>query len=465
MKHIEALMVAALLATTGCSFDTSGPAFYGPGGTTPDAAQPDTWQQQDDLGPRPDIGGQTDGPVKPPDGPVADQLQPDKGPPCGGKLYKCNGDNSMKCQGNKYVMHQKCAMDCHATSGKCNSFQTVNSASSYWPKATGKWKITGTVKLNTTSGKFTPAQPGSAVTVLAGTKVRVLTVESMEIPTGAALKVSGSLPLLIVASDVVTITGTLDVSADGTVPGPGGADGGGSGKGGEGCGGGQASAILSGYGGNGGSYGGKGGMGNATTPKAACGQVCPTPLVGGSGGGDGDGISGTGGAGGGALQITAARSISISGKINAGGGAGQGGDMPSGNGGGGGSGGALILEAPSVKIDGVAAANGGGGGGAASVVVNDGGNGQDGAASTLAAGGGKEGVGTFAGKGGKGSSQTSVNGGDSPVSPLYLASGGGGGGAGRLCVRTKDGLFSGNGNISPTGSGAVALQKLVVVAP
>ena len=464
MRRAETMMMAALIMAAGCSFDTSGPSFSGPVGSTPDSAVADIGQ--DDLGPRPDNGGKTDGPVTPPDGPVVDQLQPDKGQPCGGKPYKCNGDNSMVCQGDKYVVFRKCAMDCHAPSGKCNTFQTLNGAGTYIAAAKGKWKITGTVKLDTTTGAFTPAQPTSAVGVASGANMRVLTVETMDLDTGALLQATGSLPLLIVANDVVTIKGTLDVSASGTVPGPGGADGGGAGKAGSGCGGGDPSAFLSGTGGNGGSYGGKGGMGNSTTPKATCGLACPTPLTGGSGGGDGDGFSGTGGAGGGALQITAARSIIVTGKINAGGGGGQGGTKPSGNGGGGGSGGAIILEAPEVKIDGVTAANGGGGGGGASITQSDGGQGQNGAASTLAAGGGSEGVSTLSGKGGKGSSQTGVNGGDSPTSPLFIAAGGGGGGAGRICVRTKSGLFSGNGDISPAGgSGAGAQQKLVVVAP
>ena len=469
MRRTQLCLLVALFALGGCSFDTSGPGFQGSASSTPDGPPAD-WTQAD-IGPRPDNGGPLDGPVKE-DQTAPDLVPPkDMGPPCDGKMYACKGDDSQVCKGGTYTLLETCAMGCDTASGRCTKFKTLNGASSYLDKGTGKWTVTGTVKLDTTTGTFTPPQLTSAVGVHLAVNLRVLSVASMEVAAKGVLKVTGNLPLLIVARDSITITGDLDASADGIVPGPGGAAGGSSGKDGSGCGGGPKADSVSGLGGAGGSHGGLGGMGGTAKPKAACGQTCAVPLVGGSGGGDGDGHDGRGGAGGGGLQLTAGRAINIAGFINAGGGGGNRGkradiavDIITGSGGGGGSGGGIILEAPVIKVDGVVAANGGGGGGGAAPAIDHGGHGADGAAAIKAAKGGAAGLALSAGAGGDGSDETNLDGGGS-ITGLFT-SGGGGGGAGRICVRSKTSFYSGKGKISPApGSGAGALQKLVAVAP
>lgn len=469
MRRPGTYLVLALLVAAGCSFDTAGPGFSGSVTPATDGSAFDAVKT--DIGPKPDTGVPTDGPLNKDKQPPPDQAPPaDKGLLCGGKLYLCNGDKSQVCKDDSYIPYETCVMGCDKASGRCNKFKTLNNAGAYLGDS-GKWTVSGIVTLDTTNGTFNPAQLTTEVKVHLGTNLRVLTMATMDVAAKGVLKVTGDLPLLIAAKDSIIVTGAIDVSAVGAVPGPAGAAGGGKGKDGSGCGGGAKSDGLSGVGGNGGSHGGKGGKGGNTAPTVACSVACASPMVGGSGGGDGDGREGNGGAGGGALQLTAGKAITISGTINAGGGGGRRGmkpdfayDIITGNGGGGGSGGSIILEAPEIKVDGVVAANGGGGGGSASVTVNHGGHGQDGLASTKAAKGGAEGVALLAGAGGDGSSETALDGDDSKLGGL--TGGGGGGGAGRVCIRSKTKLYSGKGSISPApGSGAGALQKLVVVAP
>ena len=199
---------------------------------------------------------------------------------------------------------------------------------------------------------------------------------------------TGSRGLLLVASDSITITGTLDISstrngatgagADSpacTTAGPGGQDNGG------------------GSGGAGGSFLGKGGDGGegdqndsgppaGSRPGGKAGDVqafvfvrggCP-----GAKGGDGTGGNHGGGAshGGGAVYLIAGNTISIAsnGAVFASGSAGLAADPESG-GGGGGSGGLIGFDAMTLTIDGTVAANGGAGGGGGS----GGGMGQSGA--------------------------------------------------------------------------------------
>lgn len=133
-----------------------------------------------------------------------------------------------------------------------------------------------------------------------------------------------------------------------------------------GGGGGGGNQSVGGYGG-----GGKCVNGDHTANGGDDGGVCGTeslvPLVGGSGGGGGGDatVNGPygygGGGGGGALQISARRSISISGAVSARGGAGFGTTVVDG-GGGGGAGGSLLFEAPSVAISGQLVVDGGVGG-------------------------------------------------------------------------------------------------------
>jgi hypothetical protein len=186
--------------------------------------------------------------------------------------------------------------------------------------------------------------------------------------------VTGSRPLVVLATKTLTVNGVLDVASHGgTAP-----------KTGPGapflnCQGFTATPTSSSSGGAGGAganfmtRGGAGGDGNGgmagnsggTTPTVAGGP--PTALRAGctgQAGGDGDGSSGgVGGAGGGALYLLAGMSITIgnAGIINASGaGGGAGGDQA--GGGGGGSGGMIVLHAPTISAaNGRLLANGGGG--------------------------------------------------------------------------------------------------------
>jgi hypothetical protein len=133
-----------------------------------------------------------------------------------------------------------------------------------------------------------------------------------------------------------------------------------------GGGGGAGNLTIGGDGGDGscvdGDHHGRGGA-----HGGVCGTADLQPLIGGSGGGGGgdatvDGPYGyAGGGGGGALQISARRTISITGLVSSRGGAGYGTSSIDG-GGGGGAGGGLLFEAPSLLISGTLEVDGGPGG-------------------------------------------------------------------------------------------------------
>lgn len=284
------------------------------------------------------------------------------------------------------------------------------------------------------------AQPGGGATLC------MITARSIVIDTGVTLKGIGANPLLLVATDAITVDGTIDVASrlGMMMPGAGASTSCASGNG-------NNASVTDGAGGGGaggsfGSAGGKGGTGRtpgSPTPggTAAAAQV-PTTLSGGCAGGKGGearggGGDGAGGNGGGAVYLIAGGSISITGAINAsgsGGGAGTAGAQASGGAGGGGSGGMIGLDAPSISSTGEIFANGGSGGGGGGDDVNR--PGQPGATPTTAltaAIGGNGGNGG-GGRGGDGSVLTTAptNGANGP-NP-YTAGGGGGGGAGVIRV-------------------------------
>lgn len=188
------------------------------------------------------------------------------------------------------------------------------------------------------------------------------------------LTVRGTRPLVIVATDTITLTGTLDVSARvgktfvpagfdpancdpfGTTP-MNATNGGGGGAGGS----------LGAVGGNGGKGGNNATAGTATLPAMQVTTLhagCP-----GQAGGTGDGmgtpnLASAGGFGGGALALIAGTKISFAANsvINASGAAGTAGNHRTG-GGGGGSGGMIALWAPMFQVGTSTEifANGGGG--------------------------------------------------------------------------------------------------------
>jgi len=179
-------------------------------------------------------------------------------------------------------------------------------------------------------------------------------IVAKQITFGSAVKVSGGRPLVVLASDSITITGQIDAAShSGSAPsnGPGASattclaptHPGGSANGGGGA--------------AGGSFMTKGGDGGlATSPTgtrgiAAAPDTQPPILLRGGCDGDTGGVGseagGAAGKGGGAVYLLAGGRITINGFINVSGSAGRGSGRLAG-GGGGGSGGMIVLHAPMI---------------------------------------------------------------------------------------------------------------------
>jgi hypothetical protein len=266
----------------------------------------------------------------------------------------------------------------------------------------------------------------------------VMVIQAANFTFGEMITVVGDKPVIIVATNDITVNALIEAGARMDLAGAGGGQQtSGQGKGGTGQGGnGNADA-----GAGGGSYGTSGGNGGDADQR---GGAMPGPtygtattLQGGSGGGRGAGPGSclaSGGAGGGAIQLTAGRTLTIANVVNAGGG---GGDAAScstssdgSSGGGGGSGGMIYIQARTFAGTGTLGANGGGGGGGSSPGgTNAGGPGSD----ATPTGGG---VGGFApsgaGRGGGGAMGTSSGEDGGNATGSNENGGGGGGGTGRI---------------------------------
>lgn len=331
---------------------------------------------------------------------------------------------------------------------------------------TGPVSLGGSQPLNTAAvgaGGCTEIQPqtgGPSLCIVAGTTIEIPASASLRaialVPAGSTTPSTN--PLVLFATQSITISGALDVSSHvnetfGGTPGLGagartevgclaaGVDGPvGSNMAG---GGGAAGGSFAGAGAAGGNGGNNNniGHGNPAAPLATNVLVGGCP---GGHGGDGDGNNGggaPGGGGGGAVYLLAGDAISITGKIDAsgsGGGGGGAGGQSSGGGGGGGAGGMIGLEATHIAVMTAAAlfANGGGGGaGGGNAADNTAGTpGADPSAPGAAAAGG---AGTSGGgAGGAGAFGTTAptagvkGSGNQPES----AGGGGGGGVGAIKV-------------------------------
>ena len=286
--------------------------------------------------------------------------------------------------------------------------------------------------------------------------INVWLATKFELGSFFELRVIGSKPFGVVASEAITITGTLDASSDtvlgagaGTAANCGAAspakppDHGGGGAPGGGGGGFQGTG---GDGGDSDSNGtpGDGAPGGTTVAKPA-GPRGGCPGGSGSSTSTASGPGGAGGAGGGAVYVVSQSSITIAsfGVVNTGGAGGGGGGNVDGGGGGGGAGGMILLEAPAVSIAGKLGANGGGGGGGAG--NNAGTKGEKGQASSAAAQGGQGA--TNATNGANGSAGNVVDGPDNNAARPPGGGGGGGGGAGFIAIVSPD--ISGAATISP----------------
>jgi hypothetical protein len=267
---------------------------------------------------------------------------------------------------------------------------------------------------------YTGSQPGE-LCVVAGTTITVDRI----------VLVRGSRPLVVLASDTITITatGTLDAAST---------RGGGRGAGSiaSSC---VAHPAQGDRGGPGGSFGGRGGFGGEGE-TAGREPSEPVPQAGWLRGGCDGGASmiAMGGAGGGAVYLVAGVQIRVSGTINASG-AGGGAGTTNRGGAGGGSGGMIGLDAPVIEVTGSIFANGGGGG-----------------ASDTDATAGQESLATAGvGRGGRANDGGGADGGDGAAGVIRSGrdgargndgGGGGGGGAGVIVVFPPRLL---PGNISP----------------
>lgn len=294
------------------------------------------------------------------------------------------------------------------------------------PSAAGDDTVTLFGSINTDTSPLCIAYTGTptAVCVVAAASVNVQT-----------LSATGSRPLVILATQSLVVSGTLDVASHrgGTI---------GPGANAAACVAGQAATNK--QGGPGGSFGGRGGAGGGG-PLAGATATSVTTIRGGCAGLQGSGgTQGVGGNGGGAVYLIAGTSISISGAINASG-AGGGGAIDTAGGGGGGSGGMIGLDAPTITISPGAQifANGGGGGEGAGN-SNSGNPGADPTSALVPAAGGANGAG--AGDGGNGAAGTLLDGSPGETS---AESGGGGGGAGVIKVFPAQPL---GGAVSPSPS-------------
>lgn len=272
----------------------------------------------------------------------------------------------------------------------------------------------------------------------------VLAAQTMTI--NSTLRGRGKKPLVLVASDSITIaaTGAIDVSSDSV---------GGAGSEPVTCPGGLGGAMPNG-GGAGGSFGGIGGRGGAGGLGGAGGTPAQpqtiTTFRGGCHGGNGANI-GASGLGGGAVYVIAGSTIVIDGAIDASGNGGRGGagsmTLP-GGGGGGGSGGMIGLDAPSIVVAGSVFANGGAGGEGGGQPAT----GEAGAKPTLAlvpAEGGTAGT-VPGGEGGDGAAGPTVAG--TNGKPAVSTPGGGGGAGGGAGIIRVYPLRSIGVNVSPAPS-------------
>lgn len=319
------------------------------------------------------------------------------------------------------------------------------------PLPTDPVVLTGTIDTN--PGAPLCANPTPAMWMAGGQRDACFIIgTTITLASAETVDVEGDRPLVLLATESISIDGTLDVAshlADGK-RGPGASfDTGCNSSNGQ-------SNSSRGGGGGGGSFGtlgadgGAGDSGNAQ--KGLPGPVASPPhdllRAGCRGGGGSQGADdGRSGAHAGGAVYLVASTITIAGVINASGAGGEGGDASRGGAAGGGAGGMIALDASLLTVTGTLIANGGGGGGGADN-GNDGGNGGEAnpttplVAATLGTKGGPAG-----GDGGAGATRDTI------ASPGAQAGDGGGGGGGGLgVIRVLAGALPTGDLISPAAT-------------
>ena len=283
-------------------------------------------------------------------------------------------------------------------------------------------------------------------------KYCVIVGSTVTVAKGTTFRAYGTRPLVLLATTMFDLEGTIDVSSnhDGTAT-----------QAGAGalpastCP--NTTAATGNSGGFGGSFMGKGGDGTAVDGvKGAAASVSPQPmdLRGGCPGGDGSsttvGVIPTGGRGGGAVAISAHDKIIVNGKINASGAGGQGGPAQKSGGAGGGSGGMIVLDVAQAGLmvgtgpDIWLFANGGGGGQGGTgtgINIGAGDSGQESPDPMTRAPGGSN-QNRDGGQGGAGSAGTlRLDGGQALNANNAGGGGGGGGGAGFIYTPNAPGAI------------------------
>ena len=294
--------------------------------------------------------------------------------------------------------------------------------------------LTAVPPLPSTTPFHVMTQPG-------GPDVAVLEVGSLHAID--IVHVTGTRPLIIVASGDLRFDALLEAWAVGSGVAPGARP--------TGTGVGTAGLHAGQYedgGGGGGGFGTAGGngataIGTSTATGGPGGSAygdLAIVLEGGAAGAVGTTMCGgmpAGGGGGGAIQLSTSGTIEIDAAISVGGGGGDGGVVcyPGpmiGSGAGGGAGGAIYLQASTLTGTGTLAANGGGGGSGGNYTgtVTPGSAGQNGGITTTAAVGGAQAL-TEGGAGGRGGALTPAAAAPDHTA-MYPNGGGGGGAAGRI---------------------------------
>jgi hypothetical protein len=310
----------------------------------------------------------------------------------------------------------------------------------------------------------------------------VLPMASLSVTAGFTLKIAGGRPAVLAVAGNASVSGTIDVSALGSVPGAGGdaACAVGSGQGTDGVhDGGDNDGDGGGGGGGFGTPGASGGNGddgaNGQPGGAAVGSASLVPLRGGcrgGSGGSGGNLNGAG-AGGGALQLAVAGRLALasSAVITAAGSGGRKGGAAEESGGGGGSGGGILLEAYVLSLDPNAwiTANGGGAAGGNQTGGTSAAAGTDGLKTSTSrapggAGGNSNDEDSDGGNGGQGGALAggATGGGNASdhTCTLFIfcgadggGGGGGGGGAGRIRVHgVQAGCSVPSARVSPAPS-------------
>jgi hypothetical protein len=370
----RAVVLVALLAAPGCTFDTSAGTLYGdsaigsdagpdvrtrdrgvtdapevdglddsrppaadvavqdapaPDVPAPDLVQPDTLAS-DTLAPdsvSPDLLSPD---LIPPDTIPPDTVAPDTQPPCGGL---------------------QCPLGCNAAAGECfkvrpstvpesemaalhaGSTASLSTATSdlHFDADTGQvYKGYSVIRPAGTVGDHSSGIYWKTLSQGSGyPKLSIFGVDQLKVGLNANIHVHGSKVFVLYARTKATISGDIALRGEVYYAGPGGFRGGDRASAAEQCFNGQGGAGTSvscgtyecDSGGGGGGRGAAGGSGAAGTNSTntiaggsgglATGNETLIPLYGGCGGGGGGGKGGYGGGGGGALQIVAGQSISI----------------------------------------------------------------------------------------------------------------------------------------------------------